>query len=208
MEATLAAPARRTREAKNAKFANDGSYKSVEALLQKIAGQCYARAEKLGLGLDFDDVLQTMNLAYCKAKAKWNPEGGALFSTYCQTVCFNTFNASIEREVNDITTMGLISYDVAFPREDEESDDPLESRGDLTASVEDQMVLSDEIRVRMACLSLSARRLITVLLAGEREPTMQARPRLREMANEAGISKDELKRVKLEILKTFGVKWF
>jgi RNA polymerase sigma factor (sigma-70 family) len=188
-------------------YANDGSYDSVKALLVKLANQCHQRAEKLGLAMEFDDVLQMMNLNYVKARRTWNPEGGARFSTYCQTTCMNNFNSAIEREVKTIREFGMTSID-AFGQSSEEGLDELgDFAGDPTPSTEERMVQSDDVRERLARLTPPALRLIQALLQHERAAGCEDPPRLRELAREVGLAGEELRRVKVEILSTFGVRW-
>lgn len=100
----------RAREEKNVKFGNDASLASVELLLQKLAMKCYARVQAVGIGMEFDDVLQEMRISYVRAARSWNPEGGALFATYCQTACLNNFN-NVIKKMERQRTIGKINPD-------------------------------------------------------------------------------------------------
>jgi len=100
---------KRVREEKNRQFANDGSYESVQRLLLNIAARCFSRAQAMGIGMTLDDVLQEMNLTYVMAKERWNPDGGALFSTYLTTACYYNFNDRIRRAETERRHLGLVN---------------------------------------------------------------------------------------------------
>ena len=218
------------RSAKNLKYGNDGSLKSVEALLFKLAGIYYRRVVELGIGMELEDVVQEMRLSYVKARQGWNPENGTLFSTYCANVCRNNFNHSIlklERQ----RTIGKIEKDKdgnppKFQREfGMMSDCEFETEGgeDGMWSIIDQAEGRDSDRPdyrldRAAAmseslqgLSLSGKRLIGKLLRSQLQAQQDAQldvaPKLRALAADAGLKGAELARVKLEIFNRFGVKW-
>jgi RNA polymerase sigma factor (sigma-70 family) len=207
-----ATPALKQRKnARNEKFANDGSYASVEAQLHRLAMKCYARVQAMGLGMDFDDVLQEMNMTYVRAKATWNPEKGVRFSTYCQTACMNNFNQRIERQVKDRTEMGMISYDEALgDRPEDAGDDALEYLvGDVNAvdSAESQMEIVQEARARLARLTPGTQRLILAFLMDERDRGGEPGSKLRDLAAKVGLTGEDLQRTKREVHATFGVRW-
>ncbi len=114
---------RRERLETNKKFANDGSYKSVEALLYKVAYRCFARVQAMGIGMTFDDVMQEMNLSYVMAKEQWNPERGVLFSTYLTTACYRNFNERIRRAEVERRNLGLVNFTDMQPRAGGHGDD-------------------------------------------------------------------------------------
>jgi hypothetical protein len=206
------APAARARtNPKNNKYANDGSYESVRNQLHKLALKCYARVSELGLSMTFDDVMGQMNLGYVQAKAKWNPEGGARFSTYCQTVVINNFNNSIEKAILERTTFGMVSYEDAVGSfEGDVAADPLEfmeQGADQELSIEDRAVAHEDMLERLASLSAGSKRLLTALVTAEKQAGHDRAPKLREIAILCGIKGDELRQVKLEILNKFGVRW-
>lgn len=203
-------PVARERATKNERFANDGSYASVEALLYRLAMKCYARVQAMGLGMEFDDVLQEMHVSYVKSTHKWNAQGGALFSTYCQTVCMNNFNNAISKMARERGTL-LISNEGEFcgaAYEDETGqanfmDSQAAPYGD---SPEARLEGAQAMQQKLASLSQGGRRLIGLLLRAERDPGVIT-PKLRELARIARLEGDELRRVKIEILNTFGVRW-
>lgn len=197
----------RARQAKNLKFANDGSYSSVEPLIKKLTRMYFSRAESLGLAMNEDDVRSTLNVAYVKALEKWKPDGGALFVTYFHTVAMRHWNTSIERETKDKVAFGMISYDEAFSGTEEGGDDPLETYDGMDDSHEDTMIRREELQERLADLSMGSKRLIMALLMSEREASEGPAPKLRELAASAGIVGDELRQVKVEIMTKFGVRW-
>jgi DNA-directed RNA polymerase specialized sigma24 family protein len=111
-QSVIASPSRapRVREEKNKKFANDGSYASVENLLRKVAYRCFARVQAMGgIGMTFDDVFQEMNISYLMALKTWTPDGGALFSTYLTTSCYRNFNERIRRSEVERRNLGLVN---------------------------------------------------------------------------------------------------
>lgn len=209
-KAALGAP-RLQRSADNiARFANDGSLESVSDLLHKVAMTCYARVMSMGLSMNFDDVHQEMLLSYVKAKAKWNPEGEAVFNTYCKIVCENNFNHAIKKMERERHELGMVSINSLCSNEDGSADDPMElmlaAAGSLRDRPEYRMEQAGEMRANMARLSPGAKKLVSALLSAER-PNISPAPRLRDLASMVGLDGDELHRVKKEILRTFGVTW-
>ena len=97
------------RKQENKKFANDGSYESVELLLRKLAHKCFARADAMGLPMTYDDVLQEMNVAYVLSKNAWNPDRGVLFSTYLTTSCYRRFNTAIAKMETERKYLGMVN---------------------------------------------------------------------------------------------------
>lgn len=204
----------REQQEKNKRFANDGSYESVERMLIKLSMRCFARIEALGgLGMTFEDVRQEMNLNYVLARAKWSPEGGARFATYCQTACQNNFNGYIEKRIKERTNLGMVNFtDLGHHKSVETGDefDPLEFIDDQeggSAKPEDLLDKRQQIRDRLFSMSAGARRLVNALLQHETNSNNIAPPKMRELARDVGLTGDELRQVKLEVLSTFGVQW-
>lgn len=223
----------RVRDEKNHKFANDGSFESVDQLLHKLSIKCYARVQAMGLGMEFDDVLQEMRVNYVKARDAWKPDGGALFSTYCTTACLNNFNLAIKKmerqrtigkiEVTDkgveLTEDGKVKYQRAFGMVSEcefatTDEDGFNAYSDTAAASErDQpdfrLERSQAMQENLACMSIGAKRLVALLLQSDARTEAGApAPKLRDLAREAQLQGDELRRVKLEIMRKFGVTWF
>lgn len=197
------------RQSRNTKFANDGSYESVEKLLYKLAIKCHARVAGLGLSMDFDDVMQEMNMSYVRAQAAWKPDGGSRFSTYCTTACLNNFNQRVERAQAERVNLGMISYDEAMGGVEEDTD-PTEfmiQNGDSVDSHEDSIVRKEEMMARLNSLSHGSRRLIMALLMDERQAGVDKAAKLRDLARGINLKGEELRRVKLEIERAFGVTW-
>lgn len=207
MQAIAAPVHSRVRADKNLKYANDGSYESVFAQLRKLCFQYYGRAKQLGLNMDEDDVMGIMHVGFAQAKAKWKPDGGALFTTYLQTVCRNEFNARVEKEAKTIVALGMTSYDGLRRKLDDDGVDPLELMAGSDDSQEERMIATQEMRERLKSMSAGGRRLIVALLMSEREQGYEAPPKLRELAAGIGLAGDELRQVKVEILAKFGVRW-
>lgn len=236
MQATTTKAPRERRE-ENLKFANDGSYASVELLLKKLAHKCFKRVQAMGLGMDLDDVMQEMNLSYVRALRTWNPEGGALFNTYLTTACLNNFNDRVRKPINARRELGLVNMSDMVYMEGGNNDgdyDPheridMEDTGQLSVAgalfegfgLEGTTNQADarapmnadpafiaehrqNVRSGMAALSPSARAMVVELLrathAGE------DLPRFTELATKNQITPAELRRIKVELSKTFGVK--
>lgn len=200
----------RRHNAKNEKFANDASFESVDAMLQGLAIKCFRRVDKLGLSMTMDDVRQELNLHYLKAKEKWNPEKGVLFSSYCYRVCLNNFNNAIERQEIERTQFGMVSYEDVRPSHfGGEDHDPMEffESGDAEMSTEDKLVAREAFTERMRSLSAGARKLALALLNDERNANGAPPAKLRELAASVGLQGDELRQVKQEILNKFGIRW-
>lgn len=197
----------------NEKFGNDASLTSVERLLAKVAGKCFRRVEAMGIGMAYSDVLQEMRMSYVKAKRSYNPQSGVLFSTYCQAACQFNFNHAIKKMERERAHLGLVSLEGFQMGEDGESD-PMEVLSGAVGSDIDRpdarLDRAAELRENLASLSPSARKLVGLLLQDQRRddhPETLGPVTLRSLAAVAGIKGDELKRVRLEILAKFGVKW-
>lgn len=236
MQATTTKAPRERRE-ENLKFANDGSYASVELLLKKLAHKCYKRVQAMGLGMDIDDVMQEMNLSYVRALRTWNPEGGALFNTYLTTACLNNFNDRVRKPINERRELGMVNMSDMVHKGDRDDDgdyDPLErldmedsGQISINSAMFDGFGLEgstsqtqahapmganpafiaehrQNVRSGMGALSQSARAMVVELLrathAGE------DLPRFTELATKNQITPAELRRIKVELSKTFGVK--
>lgn len=206
--AQAAAPQRKS--AKNAKFANDGSWESVEKMLQKFAAKAFKRVDDLGLGMEFEDVMGEMRVGYVKALQKFDASQGILFSTYCFSVCRNHFNEIVKKPERERTQFGMTSYDSYSSNADDGDHDVLERIPEAAGhemSTEDSLIAREEFHERMKGLSQGARRLITALLVAERQAGADPAPKLRELARSVGLVDDELRQVKEEILTKFGIRW-
>jgi len=224
---SIAAP--RQREEKNLKFANDGSLESVDLMLRKLSIKCYARVAAMGIGMQYEDVLQEMYVSYVKAKAKWRPEGGARFATYCTTVCLNNFNLAIKKMENQ-RSMGIIkptdknavlnedgtvkfqrSFGMVSECEFDLNDESgyvafMEvTEGPRQEQPDYRMESAEDLQDRLKNLSSGARRLVSCLLRADQSEDKL--PSLRNIAVMAQLRGDELRQVKIEIGASFGVRW-
>lgn len=212
----IAAPStipRRERSDANKKFANDGSLESVDFMLQKLAAKCHKRVASMGLPMELEDVLQEMRLGYLRALEKWKSDGGSLFSTYCMTVCLNNFNQAIKKMERDRKVLGMSSID-SFASEDGSGSTPagdiretmMQFSSPANDSPDYRLYSSQETTRKLASLSANAKRLVGMLLEGENQ-SVQPSPKLSQLAAMAQIEGVELRRVKIEILNTFGTSW-
>lgn len=203
---------KRGRTEENLKFANDGSLESVDALLHKLAAKCYARVQAMSLPMDYDDVVQEMRLTYVKVKKTWNPQGTALFSTYCTFACMNNFNAAILKMARDRKEMGMVPVESICSEGSEDQRDVFSYMANAACSKntnpEHRLESAQEMTRNLAMLSATARQLVRGLLASERRLDDESPATLRSIAVAAEIRGPELRRVKLEIFNKFGVSWY
>lgn len=116
------------RAEKNKRFANDGSFESVDRLLAKLAIKCFARVQAMGLGMTIEDVRQEMNMSYVMAKKLWEPDRGILFATYLTTACYRNFGDRIRKAELERRHLGLVNMTDMRPvhMHDDEDMDPSE----------------------------------------------------------------------------------
>lgn len=199
---------------KGQRFDNNGSYESVESTLTRLAIRCHARAVKLELALAYEDVRQEMDESYIRCFRAWNPERGVKFNSYLTTACLNNFNARIEKMVEERANLGMYSYDNRTADvEENEAGDALERLNgieDETDSPEARIMARQAIRERLKGLSHSTQRFVTALLMAETVPgrnMVNGAARFSSIARQAGITGEELRRVKVEITQKFGFEW-
>lgn len=191
------------------KFANDGSYESIERQLKGLAGKFFSRAQAIGIAMDFEDVVQELNIAYLKARGGWKVEGGARFSTFFQTCACRHFNHRIAKEEAERANLGMGSMSALIDKwgagDDGDMPSSIEAAmGDEDESPEDARERRQETSARIAELSSSARRIVLALVVAERDRTDL---RLRDACKLAGIEGRPLQAVKAEIVAKFGVSW-
>lgn len=203
-------------DGRNQKFAQDGSYESVQDMLRKLAIKCYGRVEAQGVvGYAFEDVMAIMNESYVMATQKWRPDAGAMFSTYCYRVCLNNFNAAIEKAERERARFGMFPIDDQLHDGDADGEDAWggdvvqDSASDLALGVqpgpEALAVHGDELRERLNSLSHNSKRLVMSLMHAMHND--EELPKLREIAAKLGLHGQELTAVRREILANFGVRW-
>lgn len=189
------------------KFANDGSYKSIERQLEGLASKFFARAVAIGIAMDRDDVVQELRVAYLKALSNWKPDGGARFSTYFQTCACRHFNDRISKEETERAKLGMGSMSALADKWGEEGDDApagIEASMGVEDAHEDARIRVEEMRERLAALSPDGRLLVMRLLVAERD---KADLKLSDICVAAGIAGARLKAVRAEIRASFGVVW-
>lgn len=188
---------------KGMRFANDGSYLSVEAMLTRLATRCMGRVYELDLPMSYDDVRQEMDMTYLQAFKAWKPGGGAKFNTYLHTACLNNFRHRVEKMIEERREMGMYSIDGKAPIMEGDDSDPRERLQSMESgdSPEDQLIARQEMRERMKGLTPSAQRFVAALLLSQ---TKAERMTFKGIAKAAGVEGEELKRVKVEITQKFG----
>ena len=189
------------------RFANDGSYESIERQLKGLALKFFGRVMAIGIAMSLEDVEQELSIAYVKAKAAWKPDGGARFTTYFQTVACRHFNACILKEETERAHLGMGSVSALTDKwgmGDDEAEDALEHSAEQEDSREDSMIRLEEMRERIAKLSPDARRLVAMLLRAEGTCTDVT---LKTLCAGMQIEGPRLKAVKAELNANFGVTW-
>lgn len=129
-------------------FANDGSYESVERQLHALARRCHLWVSKLGLGMDYDDVFQEMNLSYLLAKQKFDASQGVKFITYMTIACMRNFKHTISRAARDRTEMGMMTMSEFGSEDGGEGEGQLDAIDQVESSIWDDG--------RYACLQYGA----------------------------------------------------
>lgn len=226
-----------TSPAPRVEYANDASYESVHRLLYKLAIKCFARVQAMGLPMAFEDVHQEMNVSYVRAREKWKPDAGVKFSTYLTYACYNNFNDAIARMERERRELGLVSLSSFTRRLPDADDlDPLEcidaqdasasltletssvfEEAGLTATDADatpaplhanpEQVLDhrQQVRENMRGLTQVTRSLVVEIIAAAHAG--KDLPPLKDLAEKRGLAPAELRRIKAEITKAFGVKF-
>lgn len=192
------------------KFENDGSFDSVSQMIKSLAYKFYKRVQAINLPMDYEDVYQELCLSYVQAEKAWNPEGGAKFITYFTYSAQNNFNAAIRKMERDRVEMGMFSTD-DFESEDEDGKSVIERMASAAApetSSPDYWLMRESSfnKESMDKLSKSARKFIGVFIKTQLEqnaPDMK----LSEIAKQLKIEGADLKRLKVEMFQTYGVKW-
>ena len=191
------------------KFANDGSYESIQRQLEGMASKFFARVSAIGIAMDRDDVVQELRICYLKTRSTWKPDGGARFSTYFQTCAWRHLNTRIAKEEAERAQFGMHSYQgldsgASGERAADGLLDRMEANGETEDSIEDARIRIDEMRERMAALSSDGRLLVVKLLVAERN---KVDLKLSEICVNAQITGDRLKAVRAELRGSFGVVW-
>ena len=202
--------------AREFKYVNDGSYKSIELQLFKLSIGMHKRLLALGIPWGIEDVQQELRESYVRALAKWTPEKSR-FSTYFQTAAVNNFNNRVAKVVREKALMGMFSYDSQKSPGSEDSGktfaDPLNT---FTPQESDDSTPEGRIEARQALnesfryASNGCRRLMSALLASQNSTQWDVDgkpPKLSELTDMIGLAGDELRQVKLEIARKFGVRW-
>lgn len=189
------------------KYANDGSYESIERQLEGLATKFFARAAAIGIAMDRDDVVQELRIAYLKSKSSWKPDGGARFSTYFQTCACRHFNDRISKEENERAKLGMGSMSALADKWGEEGDDVpvgIEAAMGVEDAYEDAKIRIEEMKERLGKLSADGRLLVMRLLVAERD---KADLKLSDICIAAQITGVRLKAVRAELRASFGVVW-
>jgi len=189
------------------KFANDGSYESIERQLEGLASKFFARAVAIGIAMDRDDVVQELRIAYLKSKSSWKPDGGARFSTYFQTCACRHFNDRISKEETERAKLGMGSMSALAEKWGDDGDDVpagIEASMGVEDAHEEAKIRIEEMRERLSKLSPDGRTLVLKLLMAERD---KADLKLSDICVAVGIQGARLKAVRAEIRASFGVVW-
>jgi RNA polymerase sigma factor (sigma-70 family) len=193
------------------KYVNDGSYKSIERQLEKLATMFFGRSSAIGIAMDREDIVQELRISYLKARNSWKEDGGSRFSTYFQTCACRHFNHRILKEETERSELGMGSMSALIEKWGGGGD---EDSGDIPHSVEmamgteespqDSRERTQNMHARLARLSLDSRMVVMKLLIAERD---RSNANLGDICLEMQITGSRLRAVRVEFLAEFDVKW-
>lgn len=192
-------------------YANDASFESVKGMVIKMAGKFMRRVEALSLPMSYDDVYQELCLSYVHAHKAWNPEGGAKFLTYYVYSAQNNFNKAIAKMERDRVEMGMTPIEDFAQSSPDGECDALDWMHGTYDEIQDPAYRHQSVK---EIVNHSASKVRTLSKGGKKfirafyESNLGGNPmKLSEIAAKCDIQGDELQRLKVEIHKTFGVKW-
>lgn len=142
-----------------------------KSLIHKMTKKCWGRLDSLGFSMDYEDIFQEHCVSYARAVKCYDPSKGITFSAYMGTAIYNGFNEAVkrmvaEREVLNVVYLGdEVAADSVEGLEGHDNIDSILGDGIRSPSIEDQSVLSDEIRERVSSLSDNAKLVIRELLS-------------------------------------------
>ena len=149
----------------NPKFNNGNmdptSYEHNRGLIYQTAGKAYRRIVAAGLDMDFEDVVQELNVAWLRACECYDKDTGNNFSTYLVRVMYNHINKVIEKEERHTNDIG-ISKSMSFTTEEGEFnlEDILPAD---TQSPEENLSAADSIEDFLSSLSDDAKLVVDLL---------------------------------------------
>lgn len=96
----------------------DTRFEAHSALIHKLARKGYGRLLGAGVSIEYEDVYQEMCLIYSKTvhiddegHMKYDPTRGISFSAYLGRAIWNDFNKFAERQIAEVTELGLRSVE-------------------------------------------------------------------------------------------------
>lgn len=220
-------PVPRPRSEENKRFANDGSYESVEYMLKRMAHKCHKRVTAMGLmEISYEDVLQEMNVTYLMAKERWQPERGIYFSTYLTTACYRNFGAWIRKRELERRNLGMVNFSSMQKFTDEGDELNFEELASNCGNIFGEKYAPPELNPEQSLqaaqelakhrenvmsaipyLTDAARAVVMEILTSEKhraagEPLVK----ISQILKELGSTKNEVTRVRKELSIVFGVK--
>lgn len=226
MEAQVQPIKPRARSAENKRFANDGSFESVELLLRKLALKCHKRLASMGLlDIQLEDVFQEMSMTYLMAKERWSPDRGVYFSTYLTTACYRNFETWIRKRMTERRHLGMVNFSSMSKVNDDGhviNMEELASAGNIfgekytmdETTPEGALMASQELAIHrenvQACIphmTENAKKVMTEILMSEKtREAGQPLVKISDILRSVGANRNESARVRKELSIVFGVK--
>lgn len=106
-----------------------------QGLMHKLTKQAFARASAAGMGLDYEDIMSEVQMAWLSASRSYDQSKGA-FSTYLTMIGRQHINKFLEREERSTTRLGKISASIVTPEDTDSSLFDVLPSNDLTPEEE------------------------------------------------------------------------
>lgn len=132
----------------------DISFEGNIGMMHKLAGKYYRRAKALGVGYEYDDIMQEMFLAWRKAADGFDESRGFRFSTYFYRVANVHANREIFKDHRDDGHLEVNHVSIQSPSFSEEHSSLEELLQDeLAQSTEETVEVYDEVNALLRNVS-------------------------------------------------------
>lgn len=140
------------------------AYERYARLLNQMAWRVLRRCHAAGArSMQLEDILSELNLAWCIARERWNPETGVPFAAYLARGCWNHINRWVKGEIGD-ATLAPYSLDHTYGNGEDDGEVTLQNFVADTARPADEVLAEAQIREQaLAKLSPRARQFYELL---------------------------------------------
>ena len=97
-------------------------YQANVGLVHMVSKKGYARLQKAGVAIDYDDVFQEMSIVFLKAYEKFDAERGFKFSTYFCMAAINRTNGWAQGLIEERLKHGVVSIQEMSSNQGEDYD--------------------------------------------------------------------------------------